>query len=270
MAMPSHLLAMDTSTISLVVWAALIPLSFVVLGAVRRLYFHPLSHIPGPKLAALSNTINLAYKGPVIRVSPNEVSFSSPQSWTDIYAPRKGNEFIKSAFYDGGNFADQAHSIVSERDPAKHAQMRKFLSRAFSDQSLREQEGMISNVITKFVDKVGQVSEQDGSVDLTKWFNLMTFDIIGLLAFGQDFEGIESGKTHHWIDDVLGSMSQANFSDTFSRFPWVGKVYMFFRPDWLNSLMAASQRHQTYTMRITKQFVTISPLIAIFRVSYSV
>lgn len=114
-------------------------------------------------------------KGPAIRVSPNELSFSSPQSWTDIYAPRKGNELIKSAFYDGGNFADQAHSIVSERNPAKHAQKRKFLSRAFSEQSLREQEEMISNVIDRFVKRIGQVSEKEGSVDLTKWFNLMTF-----------------------------------------------------------------------------------------------
>lgn len=64
---------------------------------------------------------------------------------------------------------------MSERDPAKHAQMRKFLSRAFSEQSLREQEDMISSVITKFVERIGEVSEKEGSADLTKWFNLMTF-----------------------------------------------------------------------------------------------
>ncbi|KAF2249411.1 putative cytochrome P450 [Trematosphaeria pertusa] len=261
--------AMDTSLMSFTLSVVIVLLSFLVFGVIRRIYFHPLSHFPGPKLAALSNypysksflsgkqpwdilKLHENY-GPAVRISPNEISFSSPQSWTDIYAPRKGNEFIKSAFYDGGNFADQAHSIVSERDPAKHAQMRKFLSRAFSEQSLREQEDMISSVITKFVERIGEVSEKEGSADLTKWFNLMTFDIIGLLAFGQDFEGIESGKTHHWIEDVLGSMSQASFSDTFARFPWVGKLYMFCRPGWLNSLMAASQRHQRYTMRITKQ-----------------
>ena len=31
-----------------------VSLLFTVAGAIRRLYFHPLSHIPGPKLAALT------------------------------------------------------------------------------------------------------------------------------------------------------------------------------------------------------------------------
>ncbi|KAJ5139224.1 cytochrome P450 [Penicillium bovifimosum] len=191
--------------------------------------------------------------GPAVRISPTEVSFSSAQSWTDIYAPRKGAEFIKSPFYDGGNFADKAHSIVSERDPVKHAQMRKFLARAFSEQSLREQEGIIDGVIQRWVDRVGEVSKAEGTVDLTRWFNLMTFDIIGLLAFGRDFGGVESGKTHFWISDVLGSMSQASLSDTLARFPWAGKIYMLLRPGWLKRLMAASQRHQSYTMKVTTQ-----------------
>lgn len=128
--------------------------------------------------------------GPAVRISPTEVSFSSAQSWIDIYAPRKGAEFIKSPFYDGGNFADKAHSIVSERDPVKHAQMRKFLARAFSEQSLREQEGIIDGVIQRWVDRVGEVSKAEGAVDLTRWFNLMTFGRVAIyLAPGQS-EGV--------------------------------------------------------------------------------
>lgn len=94
-------------------------------------------------------------------------------------------------------------------------------------------------------------------------------DVIGLLAFGKDFGGVESGmsgfrmnihssltdydpgKTHAWISDVLDSMSQASFSDTLARFPWAGKLYMLLRPGWLKGLMAASQRHQTYTIELT-------------------
>lgn len=126
-----------------------------------------------------------------MHISYRNITFILPV--TDIYSPRKDIEFIKSSFYDGGNFADQAHSIVSERDPGKHTQMRKFLSRAFSEGSLREQEGIVSGLIGRWVDRVGEVSEKREQVDLTKWFNLMAFDIIGMLAFGQDFEGIGTG-----------------------------------------------------------------------------
>lgn len=118
-----------------------------------------------------------------MRVAPNELSFNTGQSWKDIYAPRKGRAtFIKSDFYDGGNFADQASSIVSERDPARHSAMRKFLSAAFSDRSLREQEDLVKRVIDDFIDQVRQRGNSEDGVDMTMWTNLLTFDIIGELG----------------------------------------------------------------------------------------
>ena len=133
--------------------------------------------------------------GPIVRVAPNELSFSSAQSWKDIYGQRKSHTiFVKSEFYDGGNFANQAHSIVSERDPAKHAEMRKYLSNAFSDRSLKEQEYLVADVIDKFILEVEKRGASPDGVDMTLWFNLMTFDVIGRLAFGKDFEGLESGE----------------------------------------------------------------------------
>jgi cytochrome P450 len=129
-----------------------------------------------------------------VRVAPNELSFNTAQSWRDIYGPRKGHAtFVKSKFYDGGNFANQAHSIVSERDPAKHAEMRKYLSSAFSDRSLKEQEYLVSDVIDRFIMQIERRGASPGGVDMTLWFNLMTFDVIGKLAFGKDFGGLDSG-----------------------------------------------------------------------------
>jgi cytochrome P450 len=72
--------------------------------------------------------------------------------------------------------------------------MRRFLARAFADQSLKEQESLIVGVVDEFMDQIGKRSREDGFVDLTKWFNLLTFDIIGLLAFGRDFQGVHTGE----------------------------------------------------------------------------
>lgn len=132
--------------------------------------------------------------GPVVRVAPNELSFNTAQSWKDIYDKRKGHSpFIKSDFYDGGNFAAEAHSIVSVRDPDEHAQMRRYLRDAFSDRSLREQEYLISQVIDHFIDRIGEEGGKPDGIDIVMWFNLTTFDIIGSLAFGQSFGGVSSG-----------------------------------------------------------------------------
>lgn len=126
-------------------------------------------------------------------MAPNELSFNTLGSWKDIYGSRKGHQpFIKSKFYDGGNFASEAHSIVSERDPAEHSKMRKYLSQAFSDRSLKEQEYLVAEVVDHFIEQIGKHGSE--GLDLVMWFNLATFDIIGSLAFGETFGGVASGE----------------------------------------------------------------------------
>lgn len=132
----------------------------------------------------------------MVRTAPNELSFNSAQSWRDIYSFRQGHQtFIKSDFYDGGSFTSRGvHSIVSERDVDAHGQMRKYLSHAFSDRSLSEQEEMIAGTILNFVHLAGERGQQEGGWDIGKAYEMMTFDIIGDLAFGELFGGLEGGK----------------------------------------------------------------------------
>lgn len=70
--------------------------------AIYRLYFHPLSSVPGPRVAAVSNiwhayharngrmlilgkTLHKKY-GPVVRVGPNEVWMNSRAAFSKIYS----------------------------------------------------------------------------------------------------------------------------------------------------------------------------------------
>ena len=243
---------------------------------IRQIYFHPLSKFPGPKLAAVSNfpysrsylggrqpydilALHEKY-GHVVRIAPEELSFSSLESWKDIYGQRQGHRtFVKSAFYDGGSFANQAHSIVSERNPEKHKDMRKYLSNAFSDRSLKEQEYLISGVIDLFIQQIGRRGQIPGGLDMTMWFNLMTFDVIGELAFGNSFNGVASGKMHFWVEIVLASMGQASLSDTLTRFPVLGKLYTYLNPGWLKSLIEGSMKHEAYTVKLVTKFVPPLP-----------
>jgi cytochrome P450 len=42
---------------------------------------------------------------------------------------------------------------VSEREPGKYAEMRRYLSSAFSDRSLKSQEPLIAESVDRLVDK---------------------------------------------------------------------------------------------------------------------
>lgn len=171
---------------------------------------HPLHRFPGPFLASWSNILHSYWflsgrqpyhllqlhekYGPVVRTAPNELSFSSVNSWKDIYGFRQGHKtFVKSPFYDGGSFADQAHSIVSERNVDVHGQMRKYLAHAFSDRSLKAQETLVAEVVDLLIKQLGVHATGEMGADMVMWFNLTTFDIIGSLAFGESFGGLESG-----------------------------------------------------------------------------
>ncbi|KAI0163984.1 benzoate 4-monooxygenase cytochrome P450 [Xylariaceae sp. FL1272] len=208
-------------------------------SVVYNLFFHPNSRFPGPKLAAISNVpysywflsgrqpfkilhLHLKY-GPAVRVAPNELSFNSATSWKDIYGIRPGHKpFIKSDFYDGGSFANRGvHSIVSERDVDAHSNMRKYLSSAFSDRALSEQESLITESIDKFIELLP--TRGDG-YDIGLGFEMLTFDIIGDLAFGESFGAIESAEPHPWIAIILGALKQGALVDVFKRFPTVGKI----------------------------------------------
>ncbi len=89
--------------------ALLFALASALAVVIYRLSFHPLRHVPGPKLAAVSNMWHAYHArngqmfrlgkdlhrryGPVVRVGPNEVWFNSRDAFKSIY----GTSSIKLA-----------------------------------------------------------------------------------------------------------------------------------------------------------------------------
>lgn len=86
--------------------------------------------------------------------------------------------------------------------------MRAQLGNAFSDRSLRDQECLINEPNDLFIDQIGKLGNCPQGIDIVMWFNLLTFDVIGSLAFGESFGGLESAKFHEWIQLAVGSMKQ--------------------------------------------------------------
>lgn len=136
--------------------------------------------------------------GPVVRIAPNNLSFINPQAWKDIYAHKKAPELemIKDPEFYVRN-PDAPHIVNGNRE--EHARYRRLYSPGFSLRSLREQEPLIQGYVNMFVDGITRACEQgEMLVDMVQWFNFVTFDIIGDLAFGEPFGCLENGATD-WL-----------------------------------------------------------------------
>lgn len=186
---------------------------------IYNIYFHPLSKFPGPKLWAafqfpylytmLQGMIPYRIKalhdqyGPVIRISPNELSFIDPAAWKDIYLNK---EFIRPKQWGSRPPGVTAHSLVSA--PVEvHARFRKALAPAFSEKAIKAQEPIIGQYVdvlmTKLREKVEGCDNGKAVVNVVEWFNYTTFDIFGDLGWGQSFDGLEKQEYHPWITVIL-------------------------------------------------------------------
>ncbi len=139
--------------------------------------------------------MSLPFLGSVIRLSPNELSFSSVESWKDIYGSSPGKHISpKSGFYDiyGAGFASTC--IGSERDPAVHQKVKRSLAAAFTNKALGDQESIIHDSIDRFLERVENLSSASGGINLTEWYGMVAFDLLGEMAFGESFGSIQDGK----------------------------------------------------------------------------
>ncbi|KAK6593103.1 benzoate 4-monooxygenase cytochrome p450 [Botrytis cinerea] len=161
--------------------------------------------------------------GDIVRIAPNELSFASVESWKAIYGhPTRGNEIApKGPFYEVFAAGFNSKCVGSERNPEKHALMRKMLNPAFSQRGLLEQEEIISGTIDKFVRVLGEkAGPGTKGLNMTKWYEMNSFDILGEMAFGESFHSIP----HFWADVVLEHLYIITLLDNLRRIGWLAKL----------------------------------------------
>lgn len=153
--------------------------------------------------------------GPVIRLSPNELAFTSVAAWNDIYGHRNGRQDLnKDPIHVGSVDPMPGVSSISMADHKTHARQRKALSHGFSKKALWEQEGIVQEFVDKLMSRFRGFAERGETFDIVKWYNFITFDVIGDLSFGESFGCLERGDFHFWITLIFdavkaGAMQQA-------------------------------------------------------------
>lgn len=183
---------------------------------ISRGLLSPLSNIPGPiwsrytnlplKLALLSGKRTLFIHdlhkkyGPVVRISPGEVSISDPTACRTIH--RAGSGFLKSDWYS--RFVDhEVPGIFEMSDAKQHAARRRLLARAFTKTELRARwEGMIQTKSKLAMERIAGEMGSAGQVDVLKWWAFLATDVVGHLMFGESFRMLDLGEVGH-ISPIL-------------------------------------------------------------------
>ncbi|KAK5120239.1 hypothetical protein LTR85_006445 [Meristemomyces frigidus] len=223
--------------------------TFAVLSAlyfigkiVHTLYFDPLSKIPGPAINSLSRipyvkhllagttaeNVTALHKeyGEVVRVSPNEISFTSAETaYPDIYGFRtgklKGHPTMQKdpAWYAPPTNGAPSILLANDED---HTRGRRTLSHAFSEKALAEQEVLLQGYVDQLVDRLKEVtSTSKEPVDMVKWYNWTTFDVIADLLFGEPFGCLQDLRTHKYIELLFRGLQGFRMFYIMRYFPWV-------------------------------------------------
>jgi cytochrome P450 len=159
-----------------------------------NLFLHPLRSYPGPLIARATlveyqrqtvkgyphfwlENLHKQY-GPVVRFSPNLLSFIEPEVWKDAYG-YKAASFQKEHKYFYGPDPYGGPPGIIRADNVNHARQRKLISHAFSDKALREQEPLLKGHVKTLIEQLSKVAAGDrGVADLVRWYNFTTFDIM--------------------------------------------------------------------------------------------
>lgn len=200
---------------------------------IYNIYFHPLSHFPGPESFAASripsvrNVLKgqLLYRiselheqyGEVVRTAPDELAFSSAQAFQDIYSKHQGRASFPKDPIHYVTPASGVASILSVQSDADHSRYRRLLSHAFSEKALREQEPILKKYVDLLIARLRQNAAKR-PLDMVSWYNFTTFDIIGDLTLGEAFGCLDENEYHPWVSSVFKSFKVAAFIGASKRF----------------------------------------------------
>ncbi|CAO2647926.1 Nn.00g088480.m01.CDS01 [Neocucurbitaria sp. VM-36] len=246
---PSGLFRMTSISSLFIFVIALLFARFIARG-IYRVYFHPLSKFPGPKIRAFTRiphhvttwrgggdrTLRELHSkyGHVVRVNYDELSFTDPNAWKDIYGHgTKGTagSVPTKAFAKYGQAPNGSFNLIQARD-ADHSRMRKIFTPAFSDRALKQQEPLFVRYADQLVSKLreGITTNPDRKWDMVRMYNFTTFDVMGDLTFGEPLHMLDNAEYDPWVKVIFSSIKIASRLTIMRNYPLFWRSFKALMP----------------------------------------
>ncbi|RVX76061.1 hypothetical protein B0A52_00418 [Exophiala mesophila] len=216
-------------------------LVYIFCLAIYRVWFHPLAKYPGPLLGRITplydfyiaygekRAHHFAYMhakyGPVVRFTPDYVSFNSVKAFEDIYgwkANVRKTDSMTSTQSD-----PETMSTFSEIHRVPALKKRKILQQGFSESALRDAEEFIVDQINIFCRELVNPATEHKK-DMSLWLNYLAYDIMGEIVFGKGFNMMTNDKIRYilpLIDDMTFSMLLGGIIPSFHKWGLIDWIF---------------------------------------------
>ncbi|RAL08873.1 cytochrome P450 [Aspergillus homomorphus CBS 101889] len=212
-------------------------LAYAVLRTLYRLYWHPLSRVPGPKLAAISSLYEFYYQciqhgryhfqlvkmhkqyGPIVRVGPNEVHIIDPTFYEEIYSSstRRRN---KTPQY-GPQFG-MPESMFATIDHQHHHARRATISHFFSKRSIQSLSPITERCVLKLMQRLQEFHDEDKVIRLDDAFAAMTSDVMTYYSYGASQGFLEDPSFRSEIRTLVNEFAATAHLNRF--LPWMSMI----------------------------------------------
>ncbi|KAG5917360.1 hypothetical protein E4U42_007267 [Claviceps africana] len=127
-----------------------------------------------------------------VPLGPSELSIIDAKAVAAIHS--NSSPCGKGPWY---NIEQPAISVHMTRNRDDHTRRRKTWDKAFSTKALRDYEPRVTKY-TRLL--LRNVEENQGiPFEASKWFNFYSFDVMGDMAFGENFDMLRTGQAHRFM-----------------------------------------------------------------------
>lgn len=194
---------------------------------IYRIWFSPISHIPGPKLAAATFWYEFYYElwphkfqylwkirelheqyGPIVRINPIHVHIHDHDYYDTIYAGGHRKRNRCSWYMHSG--AKSMNGIVEIIDHNEHKLRRRAVEPFFSKKSVQALEGQIVEKVEKLISrftsalaKSKKAGEKGAIINLSDAMSALTLDVISDYCFGEPMGALEMETYGHDFITIL-------------------------------------------------------------------
>ncbi|KAG9195020.1 hypothetical protein G6011_00140 [Alternaria panax] len=238
---------------------------------IYRVYFHPLSKIPGPKLAAFTFWYEFYYEiyphryqylwkikelhekyGPIIRINPLHVHIHDADYFDTIYASGVNHKRDRCSWSHHTGSKTWEGAILETMDHEMHKMRRNAVSPFFSKRSVQALEGLVVNNMKKLLHRFDGEMEKNGIetgiVNLNDAYAAFAMDVISEYCFGESMKSLENGD---YGKDWLAMMHEGMQLVPFARqFPMIFNFILDLPPHLAAKLNAGAGKLNAYNSQM--------------------